>query len=568
MRKYGSCYSDNPPSPRGICPAGGDGFSHLENMYVDYGSGEATVESIVGYRKALTLHRGIHSFCTVGNEGAAGLVIHSADALYLASKKEGEARLPLRKIAEMDDKESFTVSLGESCIVSDGRKIIWVNSSGEVKQLSDREDVAGCRCAVYHKGRLFLSGCPAHPLRVFFTDGLTECGEISFSCYDEIASEKRILSLISVDGYLFTLLSSGVEGEIICRDGIPAHTSAEKAISKLPPFTAGFEFDRRLMLMTRDGLAAIDLSRIWIDPSPVVCSANINAMLMKEKGDPIFTEWMGYLVIAFGSSLYLADTRWGGWEWYFISDIGGYRGDARVYRYLGYADEGCLAHPSIGQAAEGEVFSRGGKDGLKYYVRQGDKCYSVYPTAEMRGGELLPPRQIMGCGSLLWFSTEDGHIYLFNNDRRGKAPTDIPFHENTPGWDKPIGARDIHPIYYSFAGHPPTYAAITHPGGEDEDEVTVELCEMSEESITLTDLSRPDPSQRRKIAPKKPISSAKADNRDEKTRDRNAVFTTVRLKQHSTRNRIGGLCISSSSFAAPFGIRSVTRRKTKKERKT
>ena len=544
-------------------------FGYLENMYIDYGGGADAVESIVGYRRMARIDRGIHSFATVTGDGE-GLVIHSTNNLYLAVKKEGESNLSLRKIAELEDRGGSVISLGEVCIITDGKRMLWADGYGNVGTVSCREDIAGCRCATLYDGRLVLSGNESLPHRVFISNGITEDGTVDFCHYDEVCGMNSVISLVAMDGYLLILTSSSSEGEIIYRKSVGPDTdrnyTVERTVNKLPPFTAAREFHRTLTLMTREGIISID--PFYDSITPILRSEKITPMLLSEEGKGRMTEWMGYLVLNFGDSMYLADDRCGdGWDWYFISGIGGYVGDKRAFRYLDHAKDGCLVHPHIDRIAEGEVYSCGSREGMIYYSKEGNKCYAVYPTAEMYGGELLPPKQIMGCGSLLWFCTEEG-VYLFNNDKRGRIPDDILFAENSPGYDAPIEADKIHPLYYSFAGHTPTYTAITDVGDRTGEETIIEIKKLGDGDISITDLTSGNPARKRIISTRGQKNVSKKGENDAKSHTRPAVFTTVRLSGRRQGVTAGGLCISTNQPASPFGISSISYvTKTGKENK-
>ncbi len=546
------------PCPRAQ-DVGRECFSYLENMYIDYGGGADAIESIVGYRRMLRLDSVIHSFAPVTGRGET-LIIHSKDNLYLATKKEGESNLSLRRIASLEDTDSYVIPLGEICLITDGKRMLRVDGSGRVDTISRKKDIVGCRCGVIYDGRLVLSQNPDFPRRVFISEGVDADGEVGFCHYDELCPMKSIISLVAMDGYLLTLASSDSEGEIIYRKSggkdSPCDYTVEKITDKLPPFIKAREFNRRLMLIASEGLVSIN--PFYEDTRPVIRSIGISTMLTSEEVEPELTEWMGYLVLTFGESMYLADERGGdGWDWYFIYGVGGYADDRRVFRYLDSAPQGCLVHPSIGQVAEGEVYSCGSREGMIYYSKEDNKCYAVYPTAEMCGGKLLPPRQIMGCGSLMWFCTEEG-IYLFNNDRRGMTPNDIPFAENMPDWDIPLAKEKIHPLYYSFAGHTPIYTAITHEKNSAGGRVIIEVKELSGEDITVTDLTGGNPSRRRTISTRRRANMTKSDENDVKSSTRTATFTTVSLSECGGRGGRDGLCISTNQFASPFGIRSVS----------
>ena len=62
----------------------------------------------------------------------------------------------------------------------------------------------------------------------------------------------------------------------------------------------------------------------------------------------------------------------------------------------------------------------------------------------------------------LLFATDDGHLCLFNNDMRGVAPDSL---KSSPDYDEAqyirLMGHKLHPYFYSFAGHAPTYTVMT-----------------------------------------------------------------------------------------------------------
>jgi hypothetical protein len=189
-------------------------------------------------------------------------------------------------------------------------------------------------------------------------------------------------------------------------------------------------------------------------------------MLLRENlKEASLLPWRGYLLIGCRERIYLGlrSPEGRGLDWYFINGIGGHKDDRTVFRYAKIADEGYHRHKSPDERAVGTVISLKGEDGrLIYYSKEGQKKYSVYPTDERWGGILLPALELASDKELLLFSTENG-IYIFNNDMRGVAPEEI---RSSEGFDeveyKRLYGNIIHPSFYSFDHHSPTYVIAFH----------------------------------------------------------------------------------------------------------
>ena len=150
------------------------------------------------------------------------------------------------------------------------------------------------------------------------------------------------------------------------------------------------------------------------------------------------------------------------YEWYFLSGVGTYRDDSRVWRYASTPREGFTLHLTPSAIAEGVIISEEIDGVMVYYVDTGETRYEVLPTEEMRGGVFSPATEILGIYGYLFFGTESGDICVFNNDKRGVPPDRI---ASLPDFDPEEYAikmgRKIHTDFYSFAGHAPRYALKT-----------------------------------------------------------------------------------------------------------
>ena len=184
-------------------------------------------------------------------------------------------------------------------------------------------------------------------------------------------------------------------------------------------------------------------------------------------------EWLGYLVIGLGSTVLLADSRAifshpagsREYEWFMLKDIGTYTGYHTVYRYASEPCGSAQAHPTkVGEEADYEsVIIANTADDVRYYcVRENGVLYRVIPTEEMGGGEFHPATVFISHGKYLFFATDDGHLCVFNNDMRGIAPESVRQSDeyNEEEYLALMGTK-IHPLYYAFDTHAPTYVVKT-----------------------------------------------------------------------------------------------------------
>ena len=555
------------PELRGMDLYGGGGFAYLENMYIDYDGGGDAVESIVGFRKIRAMKAGIHSLCQIGRENCRVLIIHSGDRLYLGRVNERDKGLPLKEIGRLRDGESTVLAATDRAVLTDGERLISVTDEGKVTLLSEDKKIAGCRCGTIYGERLFLSGNPDFRGEVFYSSPISQDDISFFRGFSE--GDTEVISLISLDGRLWVFKKDMGGSSAVC------HTEEKEGDSLSFPVTMLIDpldicsnvgmFGREIIFMSSGGLMAIDFSTG--KEARLICrSAKINRLLLREElSNAKFAVWMGYLVISFGERVYLADPRdIGGYGWYLLNGIGGYRDEKRLFRYSDKAEEGLLLHPKANAMAEGEIFSIGREAGeMIYYSKEADECYSVYPTAELYGGEFGPHFNLISDGKLMWFVTEAGGLYLFNNDKRGCYPSDVQFADlDGENMYRPSDTA-IHPLYYSFAGHAPSYIALIHPQDRKRTEregdglhkrCKIDLKAISDKGVTVLVMNNEKELSSHKIAPTK---QSKANGNANEAPTRHRDFVIVRLPE--PRRGVSGeqLCITADEFASPFGIRSV-----------
>lgn len=567
-------YTRNFTALRGMNPRGSvdDSFFYLENMYVDYEGGGEYVESVPGFRKIFSPKEEIHSIGIYGiSEGEKSLLIHAGENLYRLPVSERDSNKKLSPIATLSDTKSRIFSFGKLAFIADGKSLWLVNSDGQVKRISDDTNISSCTKAAIYDRKLFLAGCPKLPCHLFYSTPLDE-ENISFSpdaFIKESVSGVPIRSLLSFGGLLWIFMETdGGEGSIICRKATPRKHQKYPAIKqfcKIKVLSDAVVFGGEIHFLSEGGLMAIKNPLPETESKLVHCSMPIDAFICRENFENVSLGiWMGYLALSFGERIYLADSRCTEqYRWYFINGVGGYKNDRRVYRYLSTEAEGCIIHPCPDGVAEGEIISHTLPDGrIICYTHEGENRYGVYPTEELFGGEFSPAREFVSDGSFLWFATKD-QLYLFNNDKRGtsaeeKAKSDLNNAENEPFYKS-----RIHPDYYSFAGHAPRYAVVTHyddcglaanEKSSAPDSLFLELSTFERSSFTLCVMADGVQKSSIKVCP---ASLNFSDLNFQSIGMHAGEGYRVNLSERAALWYKKRLVLVGGDFASPFGIKSV-----------
>lgn len=352
--------------------------------------------------------------------------------------------------------------------------------------LSGTEAILGCTVCECFDGRIFLSGNPKLPNTVFYSSR-DESGRNNplyfgiLNYFNDGTGSFTVESMLAA-GDSLAVFKSGDDGGGSIYYHTPLETGAD-ILPKIYPVSFihcgisavgdSISFFDDPIFISALGVSALDKKRINLERSVAVRSHNVNARLLGEDLSKIsLTEWCGYLVVMAKGNVYLADSRQTfthkngnvEYEWYYLTGIGTYRGEQKVFRYSSVANDGYLVHNDADEIISGEVYMdvlEGGK--IVYYTRENGLKYEAYTSGEATGGEFSPSSCVCGTGNgLLFFGTEAGDVCVFNNDKRGEAP---PWIKESADYDSEeyerIFGRRIHPYYYAFASHAPRYALTT-----------------------------------------------------------------------------------------------------------
>ena len=345
--------------------------------------------------------------------------------------------------------------------------------------------IMGCTVAECFDGRVFLSGNPALPNTVFYSsrDSTGKNNPLYFGVlnyFNDGVGGFGIGSLLAA-GDSLAVFKTGDDGG----GSIYYHTPKETGLDMLPKiypvsyihsgiYAKGpsISFYDDPIFISGLGVTALDKRAINLERSISVRSSNINPRLLGEDLERIrLAKWCGYLAVLCEDRIYLADSRATfisdkgntEYEWYYATDIASYVGDTPVYRFSEARIDGIDNYPKPHGRVTTPVVTEEHNGETVYVTYVDGTKYLVYKTEQREGGIPSPATELASYEDThLFFGTESGDVFLFNNDKRGIAPPHVSAQPDFDGEEyKRIYGRTLHPSYYSHAGHAPTYAVKT-----------------------------------------------------------------------------------------------------------
>ena len=332
---------------------------------------------------------------------------------------------------------------------------------------SSYDIIAHCTVAAIFDGRIFFSGNPSFPACVFYsardTNGIN---------LPEYIGALNYFTVGRTDSPVSYMLSSGENLIIFKQDsekgGVYIHTPSDTqydlapriypciySINGVGALGAAYNFYDDTVFLSDRGLDAI--SRRYINSEHHIehRSSNIDLALLKNNPErALLCRWLGYLCIAIGEDIFLADSRRTfrhksgdtQYEWYRLTGIGTYLGQYTKYYYSPLPDgleNMCVLYEGmylpIEEKADGElsdsrevlssVCYEDKEDTYEaarrevYYTVEYDTdniphCYICDSEGEMTGGVYYPVCEIRNINDLLFFGTECGDLCCFNTDMR------------------------------------------------------------------------------------------------------------------------------------------------------
>lgn len=344
--------------------------------------------------------------------------------------------------------------------------------------------ITKCTVAVLFDGRIFYSGNPKFPNTVFYTerDSTGENNPLyvgSMNFFNDGLGAYPVTSLLAVRDAL-AVFKGGDDGG----GSIFYHTPLETGDSLVPKaypvayvhsgvsaHGPSLSFFDDPVFLSPLGLSALAEKNISYERNVACRSHNVNSDLLKEDlTSASMAVWLGYLAVCTRGRIYLADSRavfrheTGNieYEWFILDGIGCYENDARVFKFSSNGAEGYKVHKNPDTPVSGIIYTDYIDGNFFYYTYENDGYYAAYPTDEWSGGDYSPAVTVASCEELLFFGTERGELCVFNNDKRGVAPSSV---ASAPDFDpeeyKQRMGRRIHEEFYSFDRHAPTYLIKT-----------------------------------------------------------------------------------------------------------
>ncbi len=435
------------------------GIYRLKNVYVDYLGGGGALESVPGYRKICSTGETIHSMFYVHTaDGRRLLYLHSGSGLYRFDVQNRDGKESLRPILELANRKSYCIGSSAQSFISDGERLVGFDSSGDPLLISNDSAIVGCRVMHIFDGRLFLSGNPDMPGKIFYSTSLSS-GEVTFSdeaSIDLTLGSCEVREMIALGSSLWIFRGGLGDGNITrlnCSDGV---YTEEHILSGVAVICMVSHLDS-IIVLTEDGVCSLENALTGAPTVRLLTEIPLSLLPKNHRQEAKLGLWMGYLAIMSRGKILLLDRRETPCSVYPIEDIGGYSGDRVVYRYSSQAAEGYETSAHTDSIAEGEIFSLLDDDGIAIYYEQRDgKKLAVYPTEERRGGSLIPAKVYLCDGELMWFATEDGEIFIFNNDKRGVIP-DTPNGQIDEEKYRELHGNRLNPYFYSFGDHAAEY---------------------------------------------------------------------------------------------------------------
>lgn len=348
--------------------------------------------------------------------------------------------------------------------------------------------IHGCTVCAVFDGRVFVSGHPALPGLVFYTQR-TRSGVLDPSYFgvfnyfvDGVGASPVVGMLATADALaVFKREDDGAGGIFYHKPQatdlplVPRVYPVAYVHNGLGSYGACLSFLDDPVFVGPSGIQALNRVELSLERSIAIRSHAINARLLREQLSEVrLCRWLGYLVVSVGGRMYLADSRstyrhrtgHTEYEWYFLDGVGTYTLDTELYRYASVAESPLAVSERADEAVEDGIqireYTLPSGETVPYVLGEDGTAYAVTPTEERRGGVFHPARAVAAFDELLLFGTEDGSVCVFNNDLRGVPPKRLAEAEDfdAAAYAATYGRR-LHPEWYGFDHHAPRYLMRT-----------------------------------------------------------------------------------------------------------
>lgn len=317
-----------------------------------------------------------------------------------------------------------------------------------------------------YDGRVFLTGNPELPNTVFYCERNAD-GAIDPSYYGTLSyvstgsSTERNRAMISTPSYLAVIKEGRGALYVLSPYETETHVISKtytvtEGVAGIGCVADGISFLDDNVFLSERGLEAISAKNVQLERNVIHRSYLVDKLLLAE-GDKLesarLAVWDGYLVIAVGEHMYLADSRQlsgAGYEWFYLDGIGSYTDDMTSYRLcsvypnngIDYIGNGYLLSTDEEMVNPMGVYSEEVGNTVAYYILKDGKKYLVDADGERTGGEFQPLCELYSDGKLLMFGTVEGALCCFNNDKRGLSVD-----------GEPVSGGEIHRSFYQRCDH-------------------------------------------------------------------------------------------------------------------
>lgn len=347
---------------------------------------------------------------------------------------------------------------------------------------SIKDAITKCRLCAIYDDRIFLAGNPDFPNSVFYSArndaGVNDPSYFGVLNYfnDGIGWE-RVTALFPFSDVLCVTKADTVyyhQGA----DGTDVVTRVYPSVrgnAGLGSLGACCNFLDDPVMLTAQGVFGVNKETLTLERTLGRRSSTIDARLLREQNlnGARMVEWEGYLCLFVNGHVYMADSRasyqdaTGGvqYEWFYLCDVGVWRNANGLSSPIYAAVTGDLSVDGVSLA--GERISQDGTSyvltethdelyfsddevfdtevngvAIKYAILDG-KAYAVYATGELaKEGVFHPAVCPMVVGDRLYFGTDTGEVFVFNNDKRGVSVG-----------DDEVEPSELHHSFYHFAWH-------------------------------------------------------------------------------------------------------------------